>query len=117
MLLLTSCNIVKVSTAERFPAQRFEEARQHIARLSERNLNPHSLKLLVYDGNDGECVELSIPFWMARMGMDLSEEDIGGIEIEGVDCDLEELVEKLPAGLLVEVEDYEENETVLIWLE
>ncbi len=117
MFLLTSCNIVKVSTVDEFPAQKFEEAREHITHLSKKNIKPHSLKLLVYDGDDRECVELSVPFWMARMGIDLSEEDIGDIEIEGVDCDLEELIEKLPAGLLVEVEDFEENSHVLIWLE
>jgi len=117
ILLLTSCNMVKVSTVDEFPAQKFENAREHIAQLNGKHITPHSLKLLVYEGDDSECVELSVPFWMARMGMDLSEEDIGDIEIEGVDCELEELIEKLPAGLLIEVEDFEENSHVLIWLE
>lgn len=114
---LSSCHIVSVSENVEFPAEKFEAVKAHIAKLKRNDDNPHKLRLLVYDGESRELVKINVPMWMADLGFSMTDDNITKIEIEGNTCDIEDLVKNLPSGLLAEVEDYEENSHVLIWIE
>jgi len=114
---LTSCNVVSVKKVGEFPAKKFENAMKHIEGLKNDNSKPQKLSLLIYDGQGKELVQMNIPLWLADFGISFSNDKITEIEVEGTDCDFEELFKNLPCGLLAQVEDYEENSHILIWIE
>lgn len=125
-LTSTACFDIDVSECRSFPAAKFSAALERIERV-ERDRHgrgrPHELRLLIYDGDDRELVELGIPFWMVKR---MAADDHLDWDQPGGDClkrhakrselRLEELKKRGP-GLLMQVDDEEEDSHILIWLE
>ena len=98
------------------PGPAFAEARRQAARVQGRPGAPETLKILVFDRNDGQLVRASVPFWVVEKMGD-----------EEIDLDLGEEGERFrrrfrasdlqgaPLGPLVEV-DEEDGDQVLVWL-
>jgi len=127
VVLFGSGCFVSIKQDVDFPAGRFAAAREKIS-TSERH-NPDrvgrvtKMQTLVYDGKSRELVQVAVPMWLVRMALKHEGEsqprqsqDVVG---RYIDFDLDHLgnISRLGPGLLVEVEDTEENTHVLIWLE
>lgn len=110
-----------------FPASRFAEARERISMLERHNPDRvgrvGKMQTLVYDGQSRELVQVAVPMWLVRMAMKhegkscpQQPQDVAG---RYVDFDWNHLgnISRLGPGLLVQVEDMQENTHVLIWLE
>jgi hypothetical protein len=126
-VLFSSGCFVSVKEDVDFPASRFTAARERISTLERHNPDrvgrAAKMQTLVYDGESREMVQVAVPMWMVRLGMKHTGEshsprpqDAAG---RYVDFDLEHLgdISRLGPGLLVQVEDMEENTHVLVWLE
>lgn len=127
-LFFIACPTIHISHHDQFPAEQFEAARTRIAVLQaanpDRDREAIELRMLVYDGNGGELVQIHMPLAIVEWGMDMSKETI---ELDPDSSWEEELnpiahmrpedLRKLGPGLLVQVDEEEDNTHVLIWLE
>ena len=81
------------------------------------------MQTLVYDGQARELVQVTVPMWLVKMAMkhDGESHSRRSHDVVGryVDFDVNHLgnISRLGPGLLVQVEDMEENTHVLVWLE
>jgi hypothetical protein len=125
-LTATACFDIHVRECATFPADRFDAAMERIGRVEKSSHGrgqPHELRLLIYDGDDRELVELGIPFGMLK-DMKIDDDDEwnrhgGGClkrHVKNPELRLEELKKRGP-GLVMQVDDEEENSHILIWLE
>ena len=126
-VLFSSGCFVSVKEDVDFPASRFAEVRERISTLERHNPDRvgrvAKMQTLVYDGQSRELVQVAVPMWLVKMVMKHEGEshlqqsqDVAG---RYVDFDLDHLgdISRLGPGLLVQVEDMEENTHVLVWLE
>lgn len=131
-LLFTACPTIYVSHHTEFPADKFEAAFDRIAELQadnpKREGEAYELNILVYDGNGGELVQVSMPLAVLELGVNVAQETVVYVHEDeweeefGTDFNplanmSPEDLRKMGPGLLVQVEDAEEDTHVLIWLE
>jgi hypothetical protein len=104
------------------PRAAFDRARAEAARVAGRPGRAHHLNVLVYERDERQLVEVSLPLWIARK---IAKHDGGEIELddeagERVRGRLErrlrlEDLERAGRGMLVEVED-DDGSQILVWL-
>ena len=126
-VLFGSGCFVSVKEDVDFPASRFAEARERISMLERHNPDRvgrvAKMQTLVYDGQSREMVQVAVPMWLVRMAMKHEGKDHAqkhqDVTKRYVDFDWDHLgnISRLGPGLLVQVEDMQENTHVLIWLE
>lgn len=127
-LFFIACPTIHVSQHEQFPTELFEAAQARIAVLQaanpDRDREAIELRMLVYDGDGGELVEIHMPLAIVEWGMDVSKETIELDPDSNWEEDLNPIahmrpedLRKLGPGMLVQVEDAEDDAHVLIWLE
>ena len=123
-LTFTACPELSVSHVDNFPHEAFRTARQQIASISGDNPmrqgEAREMHLLVYDGEDGDLVRIAMPLTVVEWGVDFAKEDVDADDFDGQLNPLEHMspedLRKLGPGLLVQVDDEEEDSHVLIWL-
>ncbi len=127
-LFFVACPTITVSQHDHCPVELFQAAETRIAALQaanpDRDREAVELRMLVYDGDGGELVKISMPLAIVEWGMDVSKETIELNADSSWDEDLNPIthmrpedLRKLGPGMLVQVEDVEEDTHVLIWLE
>ena len=127
-LFFTACPIIYVSHHDSFPAEKFEAALDRITALQadnpDRTGEACELNILVYDGDGGELVRISMPLAIVEWGVDVAQTSVELDEDADWEDEMNPLrhmtpedLRKLGPGLLVQVDDAEEESHVLIWLE
>ena len=123
-LTFTACPELSVSHVDSFPHEAFQTARQQIASISSDNPmrqgKAREMHLLVYDGDDGDLVRVVMPLTVVEWGVDIAKANVDAGDFDGQLNPLEHMspedLRKLGPGLLVQVDDEEEDSHVLIWL-
>jgi hypothetical protein len=124
-LFFCACLGIRIMEHVQNPDYYFDRAYDQIERIHRecpgREGRPHHLHILVYDGSDGELIQLSVPLWLVRLGVDVgmraAESDRDFQEIEeryNVDWRAIKHFDRIGPGLMVEVKD--EADKILIWL-
>ncbi len=126
-LVLNGCFVLQIQGNVKYPSKVIEKARNKIhkihAKYPERGGRAYKLNLLVYDGSSRDLVRISAPMWLVnlclKMGLKHAKYEIEDSTSSYFDIDWNEFanLSELGPGLLLEVEDLEENTLVLIWLE
>ena len=119
-----ACPQVRVSHVEGFPHEAFQAAEKQIASISQAHPNRKGeateMHLLVFDGDGGDLVRISMPLTVVEWGVDLAKNNVDSDDFDGQLNPLEHMspkeLRKLGPGLLVQVDDEEEGSHVLIWL-
>jgi len=123
-LAFTACPQLSVSHVDGFPHEAFQTAKQQIASIANRNPNRSGeateMHLLVFDGEDGDLVRIVMPLTVVEWGGDIAKANVDSDDFEGQLNPLEHMspqdLRKLGPGLLVQVDDENEDSHVLIWL-
>lgn len=127
LLFLNGCMNLRIQEDVDYPENLFKETKAKIADIQARD--PHRkgtfsrLHILVYDGDDRELVGLSVK--KGLMKKILKNEGISAgkdgdkytKKYARFDLDKITDLDRLGPGLLVEVEDMEDNSHIMIWLE
>lgn len=127
LLLLSGCMNLRIQDDIDYPEDLFKETKTKLAALQAKDPNRKGkvsrIHILVYDGEDRELVQLSLKKGMAEKFLK-SEGISGSTESDKytkkyADFDLDNIknFDRLGPGLLVEVEDMEENSHIIVWLE
>jgi hypothetical protein len=124
---LNGCLIFQLQENVKYPSRVFEKAKSRIneihAKYPERKGIVHRVNMLIYDGESRDLIRISVPMWLVnlclKVGLKYAEYDIEKSTSPYFDLNLKKLTDlsELGPGLLLEVEDLEENTHVLIWLE
>jgi hypothetical protein len=122
-----ACFNFRIESDVDFPAGRFAAAQERVSALVRHNPDrigrSGNLHMLVYDGSSRELVCGDVPMWLVRLGIEKGEaheeqrtQDVAG---RYVDFDWQYVKEfsRLGPGLLVQVDDMDDNTHVLLWLE
>ena len=79
-LFFTACPIIYVSHHDSFPAEKFEAALDRITALQadnpDRTGEACELNILVYDGDGGELVRISMPLAIVEWGVDVAQTSV-----------------------------------------
>jgi hypothetical protein len=115
----TACFVEVHKVAD--PRAAFEKAKAEAQRYQGQPGPGHELNVLVYDGHDGELVQVSLPLWLVRK----IDREGGDLELDGPEGRVKDHlrrhlrlrdIEKAGLGILVEVEEEESGDQVLVWL-
>lgn len=123
LITLSSCLVVAVETDSHKAKIHFQQAKERIARLSNRTSHlgrPHRLVMLVYEPDEEQLVRISLHLWLAKKGLREAIEDSEYSWAKTLDYDFDtraffQAISRLPRGLLAEV--WSEGEKILLWLE
>ncbi len=131
-LFFTACPTIYVSHHDAFPADKFEAAFERIAELQADNPGregeAYELNILVYDGSGGELVQVTMPLAVLEWGVGVAQETVVyvhedeweeefGTDFNPLSDMSPEDLRKMGPGLLVQVDEVEDDTHVLIWLE
>jgi hypothetical protein len=127
MLGSTACFRVHVESDVDFPAGRFSAAWDWITQLQRHNPDrvggARKMHMLVYDGESRELVSGSFPMWLVKLAGEKDEEhgprrskEVASRYVDFDRCSLRG-ISRLGPGLLVQVDDGDEDTHVLLWLE
>lgn len=124
-LTFTACPMLTISHYDTFPQDTFDRANQHIAKLQARNPDrageATEIHLLVFDGDEGQLIKMTMPLTVVEWGVDVAKYNVHDDSIENQLNPLDHMnpedLRKLGPGLLVHVEDADDDTHVLIWLE
>lgn len=127
VLFSSGCFDMRIEQDVDFPVGRFAAAREKLAVMEKHNPDRiggiANMHVLVYDGQSRELVQVAVPMWMVRMAKQhvekKSQRRPQDVAERYVDFDGFALgnISRLGPGLLVQVEDMQENTHVLVWLE
>ncbi len=126
-LTFTACPELSVSHVDGFPHEAFQAAENQIASITTANPNREGeateMHLLVFDGEDGDLVRITMPLTIVEWGVDIAKANVDADDFDGLEGQLNPLehmspedLRKLGPGLLVQVDDEAEDSHVLIWL-
>jgi len=96
------------------PGPAFAAARAEAERHEGRPTAARELRLLTYDPEDGEIVEMHVPLWLVRRLED-ADEPSGRALSRVEDAVSLEMLDRAGRGALVEIEEAD-GERVLVWL-
>ncbi len=123
-LTFVACPELSVSHVDGFPHKAFRAAEKQIASIADAH--PHrsgeakEIHILVFDGGDGDLVRVTMPLAVVEWGVDIAKANVDADDLDGQLNPLEHMspqdLRKLGPGLLVQVDDEEEDSHVLIWL-
>lgn len=120
LLTLSSCLVVAVEKTEGEAEAELLRARQRVLKLSTHSSSPqpHRLKMLVYDPDEGRLLRISLPLWLVKEGLNHEAENSARSHGPDFEFDMKgfsRAVREMPPGLLAEV--LTDREKVLLWLE
>ncbi|NPV82795.1 MAG: hypothetical protein HPY46_04310 [Candidatus Aminicenantes bacterium] len=122
LLTLSSCLVVAVEKTEREAEAELQGTRQRVLKLSTNSYSsssqPHRLKMLVYDPEEGQLLRISLPLWLVNKGLNHEAESQARSHGPDFEFDMKgfsRAVREMPPGLLAEV--LTDREKVLLWLE
>ena len=126
VFFFSNCMNLRIEHDIDYPAKLFQQTQKKIDKLQQQNRKRkgvNAIHLLIYDGEDRELIGFSV-------GIDsldqVSDYEDGFKSNQFIKIDLDKLdlgseilphISRLPAGLLLEVEEREEKTHVLIWLD
>jgi hypothetical protein len=124
-LVLSGCLNVKVVEHVDDPGRYIDRALQRIEKIQSASPNreghPHSLNVLVYDGDSRQIVQVETPLWIVHTAMDIgmhfAEHENDKKWGKRYDFDWKALSDfrQFGRGILVEVDD--DDDKVLVWLD
>jgi len=123
VLSLTGCFNMSIKHDVEYPVAKFEAAKDRIAALTvkKRGRKFSELNFLIYERDDKQMVSFSVSRWLAKKalkdGFDMDELGESREFMNGVKINDPDFIDNLEPGLLVEVEDMEDGNHILIWLE
>ncbi|MCP2520342.1 hypothetical protein NLC82_04155 [Candidatus Aminicenantes bacterium AC-335-A11] len=127
LFILNGCFVLQIQENVKYPSRVIEKAKNEIQKIHEkypeRKHIAHKLNLLVYDGESRDLIRISAPMWLVelilKMGLKHAKYEIENSTSSYFDIDWSKFtnLSELGPGLLLEVEDLEENTSILIWLE
>lgn len=120
LLTLSSCLVVAVEKTEGEAEAELLRTRQRVLKLSTHSSSsqPHRLKMLVYNPDEGQLLRISLPLWLVKEGLNHEAESPAGSHGPDFEFDMKgfsRAVQGMPPGLLAEV--LTDREKVLLWLE
>ncbi len=125
-LFVSACFNLQIIKNVKKPDRYFKKAQREIEGIHRNNPDregrPRKIHVLIYEGSDRDLIQVSAPLWLVNRCMDIGAgiaEENNDFDFENrFDFDLRELknLGQVGTGLLVDVNDIEDETRILIWL-
>ncbi len=125
-LFVSACFNLQIIKNVKKPDRYFKKANREIEKIHrntpDREGRPRKIHILIYEGSDRDLIQVSVPLWLVNRCMDIG----AGIDENDNEFDFEDRFDfdwkglknlgQVGPGLLVDVNDIEDETRILIWL-